>query len=268
MKCHKLILFPLLALLALAPSGLAQAQCFVALKNGNIRSGPGTNYKIIGKIQKWEVIELPKHVKQSNKKSNWIGIYHQKGGDIKKGWDIKNHATGLGARGEFAPDLKTVEGELLPDPETIEYEEGFFVRFTGKKRVYKKIIAYGLSRDAVTDDVTIMEVYYKPEKSSYKYIHKSLGVVVHDFKSDIEEKITRIRQTNWPEKNKIECLKGVVSIGMTKEMVLVSWGKPKDINRTVTAYGTREQWVYGDFGSNSKPTFLYFENGIMTSWQD
>ena len=53
-----------------------------------------------------------------------------------------------------------------------------------------------------------------------------------------------------------------IMIGMTKEMVLDSWGKPKDINRTVGEWGVHEQWIY------SLDTYLYFENGKLTSWQD
>jgi hypothetical protein len=54
-----------------------------------------------------------------------------------------------------------------------------------------------------------------------------------------------------------------VLIGMTKEQVIISWGKPRDINRTGGAWGVHEQWIYGDFGP-----YLYFENDKMTSWQD
>jgi hypothetical protein len=50
---------------------------------------------------------------------------------------------------------------------------------------------------------------------------------------------------------------------MTDKMARDSWGAPNDINRTVTAYGTSEQWVY-----DKMKTYLYFENGILTSWQD
>jgi regulator of replication initiation timing len=49
-------------------------------------------------------------------------------------------------------------------------------------------------------------------------------------------------------------------IGMTYEMARESWGKPQEINRTVTALINHEQWVYGS-------TYLYFENGILTSYQ-
>ena len=50
-------------------------------------------------------------------------------------------------------------------------------------------------------------------------------------------------------------------LGMTSAMAVESWGRPEDINRSVGAWGTHEQWVYGD-------TYLYFENGVLTSWQD
>ena len=53
--------------------------------------------------------------------------------------------------------------------------------------------------------------------------------------------------------NKI--LQGTVSIGMTKEMVTQSWGKPYSVNRS--SYS--EQWVY-----NYK--YLYFTNGKLTDF--
>lgn len=53
-----------------------------------------------------------------------------------------------------------------------------------------------------------------------------------------------------------------VIIGMTAERVLLSsWGKPKSVRKTVTRYGTSEQWDYG------YATYLYFDNGILTSIQ-
>lgn len=52
-----------------------------------------------------------------------------------------------------------------------------------------------------------------------------------------------------------------ICIGMTKEEVLLSWDRPKDIHRTVTANSTHEQWIYGK-------QYLYFDNEILTTWQD
>jgi hypothetical protein len=56
---------------------------------------------------------------------------------------------------------------------------------------------------------------------------------------------------------------GKIVLGMPKEQARFSWGEPDDINRTVGSWGVHEQWVYSDTG-----TYLYFENGILTSWQD
>lgn len=52
-----------------------------------------------------------------------------------------------------------------------------------------------------------------------------------------------------------------IKIGMTREQAVLAWGKPQDINRTVTANHTREQWIYND-------VYVYFNNGILTGWQD
>ena len=52
-------------------------------------------------------------------------------------------------------------------------------------------------------------------------------------------------------------------IGMTKtEAENSTWGKPTKINKTTTAYGTHEQWVY------SENRYLYFDNGYLTSIQE
>jgi phage protein D len=56
--------------------------------------------------------------------------------------------------------------------------------------------------------------------------------------------------------------KSGASIGMTAEEVKdgTSWGPPNHINRTITANGISEQWVYGG-------GYLYFNNGTLTAIQ-
>lgn len=57
--------------------------------------------------------------------------------------------------------------------------------------------------------------------------------------------------------------RGQVSIGMSASDVLDhGWCRPNSVNRTTTAYGTSEQWVYG--GRN----YLYFKDGTLTSVQN
>ncbi len=51
-----------------------------------------------------------------------------------------------------------------------------------------------------------------------------------------------------------------VRIGMSAKEVERAWGRPSSINRTTTARGTSEQWVYGS-------RYLYFTNDVLTTIQ-
>lgn len=59
-------------------------------------------------------------------------------------------------------------------------------------------------------------------------------------------------------------LRGAAVIGMTEEQVIASLGRPYEINRTVGEWGVHEQWIYSRYYG----PYLYFEDGILTSWQD
>jgi hypothetical protein len=63
------------------------------------------------------------------------------------------------------------------------------------------------------------------------------------------------------ERLRTAILEEKIILGMNREQVKLSWGKPKDVNKTVGSWGIHEQWVIGGH-------YLYFENGILTSWQD
>ncbi len=77
-----------------------------------------------------------------------------------------------------------------------------------------------------------------------------------------EKKLEKNRIEREKEKLKKKKSEGV-SIGMTQEEVLQSsWGKPKDINKTITKYGVNEQWVYANYN------YLYFEDGILVTIQN
>jgi len=49
-------------------------------------------------------------------------------------------------------------------------------------------------------------------------------------------------------------------IGMTSEMAEISLGSPRNKNKSVGRWGVHEQWVY-------YASYLYFENGKLTSYQ-
>lgn len=79
-------------------------------------------------------------------------------------------------------------------------------------------------------------------------------------KTPESEEIKRIRAlVNIPLSERAT----TVEIGMSKTNVLLSrWGSPEKVNRTTTARGVSEQWVY------EGGRYLYFENGIVTAIEE
>lgn len=69
---------------------------------------------------------------------------------------------------------------------------------------------------------------------------------------------TEARVSTKEPKHAEGILAGTIQIGWTRELVAESWGVPKHVNRTVNAYGAKEQWVYGSC------RYAYFEDGILT----
>ncbi len=55
--------------------------------------------------------------------------------------------------------------------------------------------------------------------------------------------------------------KGTIKIGMSECSMLAAWGEPESSNRSVGRWGVHTQHVYHS-------TYIYTENGIITSWQD
>lgn len=63
---------------------------------------------------------------------------------------------------------------------------------------------------------------------------------------------------NWSNRVWIAIASQSVFVGMKEDQARLSWGKPKDVHRTVVSGKTSEQWVYTEGN-------LYFENGTLTS---
>lgn len=89
----------------------------------------------------------------------------------------------------------------------------------------------------------VPEIKPETEKEKHARMIKNYGIV---FADDILKKTIRLGQSEW----------------VLKEIL----GKPDDINRTVGSFGTHEQWVYNKNGSKMK--LYYFENHVLTGWQD
>lgn len=56
--------------------------------------------------------------------------------------------------------------------------------------------------------------------------------------------------------------------GMSQCALYASWGKPDKENRTVFAGGIHIQHIYNTGYRNIKRSYVYTENGRVTSWQD
>jgi hypothetical protein len=82
----------------------------------------------------------------------------------------------------------------------------------------------------------------------------------------VRERVSELR--NLLEEMKLSKLqreqlaRGQVAIGATAKLAELGWGRPEKINRTVTASGTTEQWVYPG------RSYLYVTNGRVTGIQN
>lgn len=115
--------------------------------------------------------------------------------------------------------------------------------------------------------------YFVPELSKERVQAWKDSVIIADSLTRIEEakedadaiakekRDDKRLRAKWGKKvwNAVE--KGTVFIGMTSEQARRSWGEPSDINRTINASGTSEQWVYDG-------AYLYFQDGILTTIQN
>lgn len=81
-----------------------------------------------------------------------------------------------------------------------------------------------------------------------------------DEKIEIEKRKTRLVEKYGSEIG-LKIFEKEIWIGMTKEMLLESWGNPSDINRSIGSWGVHEQCVYYN-------RYVYVQNGVVTSYQD
>jgi hypothetical protein len=109
-------------------------------------------------------------------------------------------------------------------------------------------------------DVTLDDKSYKlylvlETKSGQRFMFpayaRSIGGLSRIFTKD---EATKYKES-FGEKYWKAILEETVVVGMSEEMVLLSWGTPKKVNRTSSG----DQWVYSD-------NYIYFENGKMTSF--
>ena len=89
------------------------------------------------------------------------------------------------------------------------------------------------------------------QKFMFPAYARSIGGLCRIF---TEDEATKYKES-FGEKYWKAILEETVIVGMSEEMVLLSWGTPKKVNRSSSG----NQWVYSD-------NYIYFENGKMTSF--
>jgi hypothetical protein len=80
-------------------------------------------------------------------------------------------------------------------------------------------------------------------------------------KINAQRRARQTRAKGWPIAISKLVIGGKIKTDMTREQVLMSWGKPDQISRSDGEWATSERWVYGS-------THLYFERGILKSYQE
>lgn len=119
---------------------------------------------------------------------------------------------------------------------------------------------------AATDSLAAMERAQRAAEQARRAAEQARLKAAHDSliarRDSLEaHRAALIRSFGWPKRFADAAIVREVVIGMTSDMVVAAWGKPRRINTTVTAQGRSEQWVY------DLSTFVYFTNGRVSTVQ-
>lgn len=129
-----------------------------------------------------------------------------------------------------------------------------YVELNNKKQVYLNKIRKGTNDSiAIAND----QLFLLDKETKEKYLKEK----------DKEDAIKRDSSySSWVRrfgKSTADQIKeGYIVIGWDKEKVKLSWGEPNDINKTISKYGTDEQWIYNN------RSYVYFTNGKVTTIQN
>jgi hypothetical protein len=154
--------------------------------------------------------------------------------------------------------------EMFCIGDTINVKKGtkvFFVKNIGSTVYPRSIVFYN---DKLFYTATTFLVSEKSilENNKWRKEQEELSVEQNKQRQEYQRKRVTNLENKYGSKIAQDIINGLIWIGMTDEMAKESLGEPSKINRTVTTYLVSEQWVY-----NSR-VYLYFENGILTAWQD
>lgn len=135
-----------------------------------------------------------------------------------------------------------------------------------------KMIGFSYLSFAGLYDFMVITAYSQPPEDWYNNLVLQVKKKIEEEKKRLEKEKEREKQLKLKYGVWYEYIKSkTIIIGMPKEVVLEILGQPVRINKTVTADVVREQWVYERYDATLDMywpyLYLYFENGILTSWQ-
>ena len=105
-----------------------------------------------------------------------------------------------------------------------------------------------------------------PEGLTTRTCTELCNAYAHLRNQDVRKEIERRCNISIGEWNLIDQKR--VSIGMSEDALVCSWGYPGvygDVNESVGIWGKHKQWVYNNGGRRSM--YVYTQNGKVTSWQ-
>lgn len=151
--------------------------------------------------------------------------------------------------------------------QTIEVEKPVFVSFASENNAFLSSEKTDLKKDQ--KDQVLVDNSDKKILEIIEEFRVASELRMQDLLNESKEssaKYEKIRKEEEEKRLEFErqlAKKPNARIGMTKNQILnqSNWGQPYDINTTIDAYGTFEQWIYdGD-------QYLYFTNGRLTTIQ-
>lgn len=110
--------------------------------------------------------------------------------------------------------------------------------------------AFVHSQMARSSDAEVAGMWHANRKSPYQSAAKQA-----------EEELQRRGAIRPQYRNKI--MAEEVVIGMTKAEAAAAWGSPMRVNKTTTARGEWDQWVFA-----GRRNYLYFDKGVLTAIQN
>ena len=236
---------------------VTESGVFLVMKDADIHEEAKRNSKIIGKSQKYDILE----VISSKRDENGILWYQsilserlifEKG--KRYGWSPEERS--FWAKNKllvwvYPGDLAKIQAVK---PLRLNVED---LQFTGKKAsTPQKNTLYEIIYE-VNTEFTERVLGWIDERSGIQRSNKN--------KEEMIKLLQDLSRTLWPLRIQNDILAGNIRTGFIPDQVILSWGKPDHINTTRTLVGVHEQWVYGE--SPFPNSYVYFENGLVKSWE-